>query len=92
MTTVTPQKPSPGPKHPWRKAAQGLWIVLAILSLLLLLVSLVGYSNFVAITVGPQAESEPSSLESAVNILDFVISVTAALISVGLAGLLFWRK
>jgi hypothetical protein len=79
-------------EHPWRKAAQGLWIVLAFLSLLVLLFAVAGYTEFVSLTVGPQAESEPTSIEYGINILNFVFSLSAALISVGLAGLLFWRK
>jgi hypothetical protein len=92
MMLESHQYPRAATKHPWRKVAQVLWIVLAFLSLLVLLFAVAGYTEFVSLTVGPRAEPLPTSLDYAIKILNFVFSLTAALISVGLAGLLFWRK
>lgn len=80
------------PKHFWRTAAHWLWVVLAAVALLILLFSIAGYAEFVSLNVGPLAEVKPSGIGFAINVLNFVFSLSAALLSIGLAALLYWRK
>ena len=71
----------------WLKVAQGGWLVLAFVALVILVVSIPGY------ILGYFGPDQVDSLQSQTNaIFNLIASVMTAVISLGLAGLLFWRK
>jgi hypothetical protein len=76
----------------WLKAAQLGWLVLAILALALLVVSVLGYILLYTEVDLVDSLEPPDSADLTINVLDMILSVTAAVLSLGLAALLFWRK
>jgi len=70
-----------------------VWIIIATLALLLLVASIPGY----VLTLGKAAwfgapVEAPAGVVFVLDLLGVVASITAALVSLSLAGVLFWRK
>ena len=82
-----------GTRSGWLRIARVAWVVMAGLALALFVVSIPGYLQgleegaFTAATV-----TNPSIIEEILNFAGMVASMLAAVVSLGLATLLFWRK
>ena len=77
----------------WLLLARAVWIIIATLALLLLVASIPGY----VLTLGKAAwfgapVEAPAGVVFVLDLLGVVASITAALVSLSLAGVLFWRK
>jgi hypothetical protein len=77
----------------WLLLARAVWIIVATLALLLLVASIPAY----VLTLGKAAwfgapVEAPAGVVFVLDLLGVVASITAALVSLSLAGVLFWRK
>ncbi len=77
----------------WLSLAQAVWVVTAVLALGVLVASIPGYGVVASQGdwVGRVVEA-PAGLVRAIDLAGALASFAAALVSLALAGLLFWRK
>lgn len=76
----------------WHSIARKAWPVLALLAVAVLIASLPGYDQRTLGATSSGSISDSTSLETSLNIINIVASLIAAVVSLGLAALLYWRK
>ena len=80
-------------QDPWVRVIRGAWWILAVLAVGVIIASLPGY--FTRLTAGSHGGAfvvDPSIVHNTLNLLNVLVSLSAALLSFGLAWVLFRQK
>jgi hypothetical protein len=77
----------------WKRAARTAWVVVAALALAIFVVSIPGYfRGLEQQAFAATAAIEPAIVNTVLNFTGMIASLLAAVVSLSLAALLFWRK
>ena len=91
--TTTSADPGRSSPSGWLRAARIGWIIIAGLALVIFVVSIPGYvRGLEQQAFSAAATADPTTIEKVLNLTGMVASMLAAVTSLGLAALLYWRK